>query len=76
MCAGHQPLERGCDWWCGDQSLHWALGKASALFVAVTALVRGRFCSSVVGVESFRSVSELRGEGALLGEGIPIRLLK
>ena len=70
------PLERGCGRWCGDQSLRRASARPPLCSAVVTALVgaqglllsRWRWSPQICGVKEV--------PGALLGEGIPIRLLK
>ena len=83
MCAGCYPLDRGCDWYCGDHSLHQMLNGASSLLCGCHIPVGGRVCSPAVGVEAPRSGSKLQyevgGTGALpLGEeplSIPLQEL-
>ena len=53
-CAGHYPLDRGCDCCCGDWSLHWMLGRASPFLCGCHNPVGGRVCSPFVGVEALR----------------------
>ena len=62
LCAGHYPLDRGCEWCCGDQSLHQMLSRTSSLLCGCHCPVGGRVCSRGVGVEAPRSVSELQCE--------------
>ena len=69
-CVSHYPLDRGWDWCCGDQSLHWMLGRAFSLLCGCHSPVGGRVYSPVVDIEAPWSVSELQcemgGTGALL----------
>ena len=39
--AGHYPLERWCDWRCGDQNLHWILSRVSSLLCDCHCPVKG-----------------------------------
>ena len=70
QCAGCYSLDRGCDWYCDDQSLHWILSRASSSLCGCQSPVWDRVCSPVVGVEAPRSISELwcevGGTGTLL----------
>ena len=50
-CAGHYPLDRGCDWCYGFQSLNWML--VGGLLFAHSP-VEGRVCVPAVGVELLR----------------------
>ena len=65
--CGHYLLDRGCDWWCGDQCLHWILYGASSLLGGCHSSVRGRVCSLVVGVEDPRFISKLQCEVGCIG---------
>ena len=62
MYASHYPLDRRCDWCCGDQTLPWILTRASSLLCGCHCVVRGRVSSLVVGVQAPRFVSELQYE--------------
>ena len=49
--AGHYPFDRRCDWFCGDQNLHWILSGASLLLCGCHCPhcpVRGGVCSVVI----------------------------
>lgn len=37
---GHYPLDRRCDWCCGDQSLHWMLDRPPLCSVIIRAPLR------------------------------------
>ena len=70
--AGHSPLERGCDWRCGDQNLHWILSRVSSLLCGCHCPVKGRVCCLLVGMEAPRSISELKYEVGAIGT-LPLR---
>ena len=52
--AGRYPLDRDCDWCCGEQSLHWMLGAASSFICGYHSLPRVVVCTPVVEVETLR----------------------
>lgn len=51
LYAGCYPLHRECDCFCGDQSLHWKLSRASCLVCGCHSFVGSTVCSPV-GVEA------------------------
>ena len=65
--AGHYPLERWCDWPCGDQNLHWILSRVSSLLCGCHCPVKGRVFCLLVGMEAPRSISELKYEVGAIG---------
>ena len=65
--AGHYPLERWCDWRCGDQNLHWILSRVSSLLCGCHCPVKGRVFCLLVGMEAPRSISELKYEVGAIG---------
>ena len=72
MYAGHYPLERWCDWPCGDQNLHWILSRVSSLLCGCHCPVKGRVFCLLVGMEAPRSISELKYEVGVIGT-LPLR---
>lgn len=66
MCAGCCPLDRGCEWFCGDQRQPAPdVEQGPPLRSVVVIALSG--AGSVVGVGADRSISELQCEVGMTG---------